>query len=352
MIRKEQQVVKYNVLSKYRAVLMGLAILSIIFFHFTEDCISNGYNINFITVYYKTYIGSCGVDVFLFLSGFGLYYSFKKNSDVKRFFQKRFSRVLIPYILVAFPCYFLKDVVLQKKHILYVLKDVLFVSFFDSGDRWFWYIFLISLCYLMYPYLFRYIDSSHSVGFMKDVWLVCTAIGVLFLVGNPPFFANINIALLRIPSFFAGSMIGKAACDEKEIPKGMIGLVIVSVLLLPVGKTSELLLSRYIFGLFGIVMFSCVAVVLEWMDRRGMKFSLIKRLLEWFGTYSLELYLVHVAVRKFMLYAGYPTYRVRYECVLIVLSIVVSVALKYVSGYVIQKVVLDESSRRFSNGRY
>ena len=41
------------------------------------------------------------------------------------------------------------------------------------------------------------------------------------------------------------------------------------------------------------------------------------RVLEWFGGRSLELYLTHVTIRKFMKHGGYPTCYIRYELVMI-----------------------------------
>ena len=77
---------------------MGMAILSILIFHYTEDCYTVGINYSGIVKLYKTYIGSSGVDIFLLLSGLGLYYSFSKNNSIKDFYSKRLKRVLVPNI--------------------------------------------------------------------------------------------------------------------------------------------------------------------------------------------------------------------------------------------------------------
>ena len=46
----------FKLFSKYREVLMGLAIISILIFHYTEDCYLVNINYIGITKIYKTYI--------------------------------------------------------------------------------------------------------------------------------------------------------------------------------------------------------------------------------------------------------------------------------------------------------
>ena len=75
----------YEMFSKYRGAIMGIQILLIVFFHFTEDC--KGYNIRYsgIVYWFYNYVKSSGVDIFLLVSGLGLYYSLwdrKINGDV------------------------------------------------------------------------------------------------------------------------------------------------------------------------------------------------------------------------------------------------------------------------------
>ena len=80
----------WNVFSKNRDAIYGVAIISIIIFHFFEDVASS--NISggrFAGEIYNTFVGSVGVEFFIFLSGVGLYFSMTKDSRVRYFFQKR-----------------------------------------------------------------------------------------------------------------------------------------------------------------------------------------------------------------------------------------------------------------------
>ena len=94
-----------SVLSQYRGALMGISIILIIVFHFTDDCHYYSYHFSGWISFFWRYISSSSVDAFLFFSGLGLYYSMKKRSDVRSFYIRRLKRILIPYCIVAVPSY-------------------------------------------------------------------------------------------------------------------------------------------------------------------------------------------------------------------------------------------------------
>ena len=64
----------YEIFSKYRNIIMGVAIISILIFHFTDDCRIFNYSFDGLIKLFNRYISSAGVDIFLFFSGFSLYY--------------------------------------------------------------------------------------------------------------------------------------------------------------------------------------------------------------------------------------------------------------------------------------
>lgn len=79
--------ISWNILSKYRNELYGFSILWIILFHginVKPSALSK--ELSVFTGVIKH--GSIGVEIFLFLSGFCLYYSLKKNLMSKAFILK------------------------------------------------------------------------------------------------------------------------------------------------------------------------------------------------------------------------------------------------------------------------
>lgn len=331
----------FDVISKHRTILMGITILSIIFFHYTEDCVNYKYNLAPIIVYYKKYIGSSGVDIFLFLSGLGLYYSFKKNQNLGTFFKKRFTRILIPYFIVSIPAWYIKDFLIEDKGLVHFLKDLFFISFFESGRIWFWYILMILVCYLIFPYIFDFINRPGSFSKVINVFIFITVIGIVLDLYNHTLFSNINIALLRFPMFFVGGIVGKLSWNNIVIPKHSWTVWIFSLALLSIKDSSKILLSRYILGVFGIAIILGIAVLLEYLGNKIFcrVYNCVYECLCWFGKYSLELYLTHVAIRGFMNWYGFPTYRIRYECVLVILSIASSFLLKRITNLILENIV-------------
>ena len=80
-------------ISRHRTALMGFAIIGILLFH---SRIAVPYIDNLFV------IGYGGVDIFLFLSGFGLFFSFSENQNLASFYKKRFLRIFPAYIFIVF----------------------------------------------------------------------------------------------------------------------------------------------------------------------------------------------------------------------------------------------------------
>lgn len=128
----------YELLSKYRGVLMGVQILLIMAFHYTEDLSNAADHFNGPAQVFYDYIGSSGVDMFLMISGLGLYYSWKRNPDAGAFYRKRLTRVLVPYVAVALVGWIWFDFVHSDAGVVRFLADIAFVTFFTDGVKWFW----------------------------------------------------------------------------------------------------------------------------------------------------------------------------------------------------------------------
>ena len=80
-------------ISRYRGELMGAAMLFVILFHVglpREDAF-----------YGLRRIGNIGVDMFLFLSGVGLWFSWTKRPSLKHFFTRRYLRIYPAWLIIA-----------------------------------------------------------------------------------------------------------------------------------------------------------------------------------------------------------------------------------------------------------
>lgn len=87
-----------SLLSKHRTHLMGIAAIMIIVCH------ANVYGVTMPVALRKMFnYGNMGVDIFLFLSGIGCYYSLSKKTTLAAWYRKRFVRIFIPYAVMQIP---------------------------------------------------------------------------------------------------------------------------------------------------------------------------------------------------------------------------------------------------------
>lgn len=334
-----QEKFSFEWLSKYRNPLMGIQIILIIFFHFTEDCMGADVNFSGIIYLFNKYVGSSGVDIFLLLSGLGLYYSWKRNFDRMRFYQRRFSRLLIPYFIVAVPAWIGWDIFVKEKGSLEVLNDIFFISFFTDGERWFWYIIMAAICYLIFPYIFEIVNLEEGkIEKQLKIAAICFFSHIITMsiyVYDRELYGNISILLARFPIFFIGVFVGRLAYEKKVVAIWKIGIVVLLSIVFawPLQMVEKPTLKIYSLGLLNLAFCLVVVLLFEMLLNlqtqniiRGTKICI--SILEWFGRYTIELYLIHVMVRRFMKDMGMPLYYYVNEIRLIVVSIVLALILK------------------------
>lgn len=201
----------WNVFSKNRDAIYGVAIISIIIFHFFEDVASS--NISggrFAGEIYNTFVGSVGVEFFIFLSGVGLYFSMTKDSRVRYFFQKRLKRILPTYLTVAVPYWIAVDIVCKQRGWTVFAADISFVTFFAHGTRTFWYVLFIGLAYLTYPAVYKVLHTKYTEYFQLVVLImIALLIQLLPKIILLELYSNIEIMLGRFLVFFLDVGVGK-----------------------------------------------------------------------------------------------------------------------------------------------
>lgn len=83
----------------------------------------------------------------------------------------------------------------------------------------------------------------------------------------------------------------------------------------------------------------------EWTENKSSVILKLRNgilaILNWFGKYTIEIYLIHVAFRKVFNTLDYPTYRLKYEGSMLLISFVLAVALKYLDLFMEKRVLLS-----------
>lgn len=328
---------------KYRNVWMGIAIIWVIMFH--SSFIINNSILRFIK-----YIGYGGVDIFIFASGLGCYYSLNKDSDINKFLKRRFKK-LIPTFWCFLIFYFIFKIKLGNMPINAIVGNIFCIqSFTNKGNSFNWYICAIWLLYILAPYFYNHTNK------IKNIFE--TLIFVLFLVIlSVPFFKNYNylIMVTRIPLFFIGMCFARLSLekDYKLSKKDIIILIILMLIGFIILKISFNKYLSYLskYGLFWypyilITPGLCITISLlcNLIDTKKIG-NLIVKLFNYIGNNTFELYLTHLLVFNIVkLMYSYTIIKSNSNIlwlISIMISIVCAILLKYytkLSVYLFEKI--------------
>lgn len=287
-----------NVLSTQRSGLFGLSILWIMFFHSTLTP-------PWAPLQLIKALGYTGVDMFLLLSGVGLYYSMEGDPSPRRFWRKRAVRVLLPYLAAA-GVYELSRCLLGHQGWGEVLQNLTFVSLFREGELDNWFVAFLLPCYLAYPLLYRAVKSRRRWlwaffllgGSLLLAWLVFLFAPVLFF--------RIYGLLLRVPVFLAGCFLAPLVKEGR--PLRTLPTLLVCGLGAGVSLAVWLVTDPWYLRLLPQLPLSLflslgAAVLLSWLPAGGW----LRRLLGFLGGMTLEIYLVHERLLDFLARAVFPT---------------------------------------------
>ena len=177
--------------STYRSELMGWAIIWIMMLHFTFNQIMP---LGFIAQY-----GFAGVDIFMFVSGFGLYYSLDKDHHIIRFYKKRLLRIFPTYFILGF----FASILLFSDDLLSYLFRYTTLGFWTGGIYWEWYIPSLVMLYFVAPILKKLFDKQ--MYYVIGGVVVCTLGLAYYYIYTEQIHDRSHLFFLyRIPAFIFG----------------------------------------------------------------------------------------------------------------------------------------------------
>lgn len=285
-------------ISKARSALMGCAMLAVMLFH------------QFFTTFPGSFVfhwyGDLGVDMFLFLSGFGIYHSLRKrhSGGLRSFYCRRFIRI-IPAAVIA----------------------GIFVTIPLGGDTmeyWplcilglnLWYVRAIIILYILSPFILSLFEKSRrqwTIFLLISACSMAASSLVLYSLSSKlgiyhPLVQTTGWTLARLPIFAFGLFLpirhesgkGKLPCFHCAVAAMLLSLPAAFCR----SPLSEIPPDLYCH----IPLYMCYAALipLVYLSARAASklFSLVTpvalRPLQWVGTFSLEIYLVHEAVFGFI----------------------------------------------------
>lgn len=198
-------------LSKHRTALMGIAITFIMLCHNTvavPQSLHHAWRI-------FSQILQCGVDIFLLLSGLGLFYSFRKRPKVITFWVKRYSKILPPYFIVVLLFGIIWVAWLKRMVLAVYAYRYCLITFYIDGELGLWFISAILMLYAVFPMLYAFLQK-YPKAFVSLCIIIAIGSLTMSYLNCPPGLAIINeILVCRIPEFLMGMVIAKAILDGK-----------------------------------------------------------------------------------------------------------------------------------------
>ena len=300
---------------KQRAEIYGFLALWIMVFHLNTvgipiPCIP------LLTKFIK--IGNAGVDVFFFLSGYCLYLSLSRNSNVCNFFRKRFKRVLLVYLIIAIPF-------LIYKMAFETRSNIVFNFFFDlSGlSFWFkhclnlWFVHAIIVFYLLTIPFFHFIRKGigYSIALLLFLYLL-NIIGHYYY----PLYKEAAIAYTRLPAYVLGMILAdmysryhitKRFSEHKHLKQCVSIILILYLIVFLAIDVRSAILSRFdpvvIWLTFITIIFPVLSLCLVLLGIVG-KNNGVSTFLKKTGDLSFEVYMIHILIMHIFNYQGWQSH--------------------------------------------
>ena len=284
--------IQFNVqdISKYRGQLMGIATLLVIFGH----SVGNGVAM---PRWMESLCGlsSVGVDIFLLVSGLGLWYSLTSlNGKYSRGgYLRRYKRILIPYLIIIG---FQKVLsILHGMPIHQALFELSTLSYWVNHQGA-WFIAMLIPVYALTPFHYRICNKVKNPVLYS---LLLIAFVVVISALNYPVEStacqmvidNVKQVLYHLPSFLIGFMLAPLAKAGKKISyfwMSILPLALVAIMkVMQCGYWPEFLVLPF------------VAVCCPTFKYMG---KIISSILNFFGKISLESYLLNGVVGTWIIW--------------------------------------------------
>jgi peptidoglycan/LPS O-acetylase OafA/YrhL len=282
---------------------MGIAIIWICFFHAKVNFPDS---VLFYPLFFLKEAGYGGVDIFLFLSGFGLMYGMQnKKYSLTTFYKKRVLRILPTYWLVFF-IVIVAEIISGRSifpsRILLVFSTA---GFWINKHRFDWFIPSLLALYFLFPPFFSILRRSQDKK--KFIVIICIIALSCCLFIMPTKANYLLIFFARIPIFFIGAYIGHISFTSVSLisPKQLlfymfclffgVGSCLYVINKFSVEQTMPYGLRCYPFIICTLPICLFLSLAMEKINNSSV--CNIKHLIQWLfffcGSYSLEIYLIH-----------------------------------------------------------
>lgn len=235
---------------------------------------------------------------FLLLSGFGLLYSFSKNSDVAAFYRRRFVRILIPFAFMSTP-FFLYFLLVGDINVWQFMGRLTTISYWLEGNYCgMWYVALSVVLYLLYPIIHKVMMCKDGYWWVTGICLLLVALFVAItriVQSLTPEYYQVHVhafngAFMFIVGMFLAYLSKQIRVKQLWGAGVLVLLFVISFLL----RRYDMSYDFFYGGLKKTVIFIPAICVLFDVADRCLPIHPVRKILEWLGTYTLELYVLHL----------------------------------------------------------
>lgn len=281
------ELIELSNISRYRSELMGAAIIFIVLFHVPLPRSD--------TFFGLCRCGNIGVDIFLFLSGIGLWFSWVRQPSARHFYLRRLRRIMPTWLAVA-ALYYLPRFDLGTDSISDLIGDItLNWGFWQHGELTFWYVPVIMMLYLWAP-LYMMLISRWPICRWLPVLAVLWCMAVEWVLPLHQTVGYLEIFWSRIPVFLIGIQCGEAVRQQRTVePAGRWAALVIMLCAAALCIYLEqerhgrfpLFAERMVYIPLTVTLVVLGADVMSRLQKHWL------RPLAFLGTLSLEIYLLH-----------------------------------------------------------
>ena len=278
-------------ISRFRAEQMGAAMLFVILFHVALDRGDPFYGLR--------RCGNVGVDIFLFLSGVGLWFSWVKTPDVLRFYRRRLLRIVPTWIVVA-TAFYLPDYLGARRFsrsLVDLMGDITINwDFWLHDELTFWYVPAIMALYLVAPWYMRLVQSRPVYRWLP-LLMVIWCVMVQWVLPIHHAVGHIEIFWSRVPIFFIGINFGEMVRTRRHLPGEAVWLLLITFLMtfgtcLYLEQVRHGHFPLFVERMLYIPFTVCTVLVMNRIFRRMPQW--VNSSFRFVGALSLEAYLIHI----------------------------------------------------------
>src|SRR5574344_1569224 len=194
-------------------------------------------------------MGNVGVDMFLFLSGIGLWFSWVKNPDVKRFFIRRYLRIYPAWLIIACLFYIPRFHGGSTWDWIYLFGEIsINWGFWLHDELNFWYIPATMMLYLFAPAYMELI-RRHPIYRWLPVVMILWCILVQYVTPIHNMVGHIEIFWSRVPIFFIGINMGESVRRKDKMDGASIWMILIVFVMT---LSSSIFLEQELHNMFPI----------------------------------------------------------------------------------------------------